>query len=88
MRPQKVSVDIWTMLYSSCSYLALAFVAWIFLRLVQACFWFPSHLKRQLTQKVISNNIQEQQTTSAEESYQDGDASGRSNQFVTDKKTD
>lgn len=47
MRTQKVSVNVWQMMLSSCSYLVLAFVAWIFLRLVQACFWFPSYLHKQ-----------------------------------------
>ncbi|XP_043591887.1 uncharacterized protein LOC122571799 isoform X2 [Bombus pyrosoma] len=39
------------MVYTACSYLALAGVVWIFLRLIQACFWLPRHLKRQ-------NNVQ------------------------------
>ncbi|XP_076391178.1 uncharacterized protein LOC105662712 isoform X2 [Megachile rotundata] len=35
------------MVFTACSYLALAGAVWIFLRLVQACFWLPRHLKRQ-----------------------------------------
>lgn len=45
MRPQKVSVDVWKMVISSCSYLGLAFMAWVFLKLVYACFRFPGYLK-------------------------------------------
>ncbi|XP_066586397.1 golgin subfamily A member 6-like protein 25 isoform X2 [Prorops nasuta] len=39
------------MVFSACSYLALAGAVWIFLRLLQACFWLPRHLKKQ-------NNVQ------------------------------
>ncbi|XP_011162221.1 trichohyalin isoform X2 [Solenopsis invicta] len=35
------------MVFTACSYLALAGAVWIFLRLIQACFWLPKHLKRQ-----------------------------------------
>ncbi|XP_061932996.1 uncharacterized protein LOC107993161 isoform X2 [Apis cerana] len=35
------------MVFTACSYLALAGAVWIFLRLIQACFWLPRHLKRQ-----------------------------------------
>ncbi|XP_029172907.1 SWR1-complex protein 4 isoform X2 [Nylanderia fulva] len=35
------------MIFTACSYLALAGAVWIFLRLIQACFWLPKHLKRQ-----------------------------------------
>lgn len=47
MRSQKVSVDVWKMIVSSCSYLAVAFMAWVFLKLAYACFWFPGYLQRQ-----------------------------------------
>ncbi|XP_051173947.1 uncharacterized protein LOC127289811 isoform X2 [Leptopilina boulardi] len=40
------------MVFTACTYLALAGVAWIFLRLLQACFWLPKHLKKQ-------NNVQQ-----------------------------
>ncbi|XP_012535820.1 trichohyalin isoform X3 [Monomorium pharaonis] len=36
-----------SMIFTACSYLALAGAVWIFLRLIQACFWLPKHLKRQ-----------------------------------------
>lgn len=45
MRSQKVSVDIWKMVSSSLSYLLLAVLAWILLRLVNACFCLPRYLK-------------------------------------------
>ncbi|XP_071858669.1 uncharacterized protein [Bombus fervidus] len=51
MKYQQISVDFISMVYTACSYLALAGVVWIFLRLIQACFWLPRHLKRQ-------NNVQ------------------------------
>lgn len=47
MRSQKVSVDVWKMIMSSCSYLAVAFTAWVFLKLIYACFWFPEYLQKQ-----------------------------------------
>lgn len=47
MKHQQVTVDILKMIYSSCSYLMLAFVAWIFCKLFYACFWLPGHLKKQ-----------------------------------------
>lgn len=47
MRKQKVVVDVWKMVFSSCSYLALAFVAYILLKLVYACFWLPNYLRKQ-----------------------------------------
>ncbi|KAK0168243.1 hypothetical protein PV327_002067 [Microctonus hyperodae] len=40
------------MVYTACTYLMLAGAAWIFLRLLQACFWLPRHLKKQ-------NNVQQ-----------------------------
>lgn len=47
MKYQKVVVDIWKMFYSSTSYLVLAFLAYILLKLVNACFWLPSYLQKQ-----------------------------------------
>lgn len=47
MRHQHVGVDIWKMAITSMSYLALAFTAWVFLRLLNACFWLPSYLTKQ-----------------------------------------
>lgn len=47
MKHQQVTVDFISMVFTACSYLALAGAVWIFLRLVQACFWLPRHLKRQ-----------------------------------------
>lgn len=46
MRTQKVSVDIWKMFCGSCSYLFLAFAAYVFLKLVNGCIWLPSYLKK------------------------------------------
>lgn len=47
MKHQQVTVDVLKMIFSSGSYLMLAFVAWIFCKLFYACFWLPGHLKRQ-----------------------------------------
>ncbi|XP_043289820.1 uncharacterized protein [Venturia canescens] len=35
------------MVFTAFSYVALAGAAWIFLRLLQACFWLPRHLRKQ-----------------------------------------
>ncbi|XP_072760714.1 uncharacterized protein [Anoplolepis gracilipes] len=47
MKHQQITVDMTNMVFTACSYLALAGAVWIFLRLIQACFWLPKHLKRQ-----------------------------------------
>ena len=46
MRHQQVSVNVWQMLKTSCTYLALAFCAWLLLRLINACFWLPGYLTK------------------------------------------
>ncbi|KAL2724402.1 myb-like protein X isoform X3 [Vespula squamosa] len=47
MKRQQITVDISNMVYTAFSYLALAGAVWVFLRLLQACFWLPRHLKKQ-----------------------------------------
>ncbi|KAF7995318.1 hypothetical protein HCN44_006425 [Aphidius gifuensis] len=47
MKYQLVSVDFVNMVFTAITYLALAGVGWIFLRLIQACFWLPKQLKKQ-----------------------------------------
>lgn len=47
MRHQKVGVDIWKMMFSSCSYLGLACAVWILIKLVYACFWLPNYLQKE-----------------------------------------
>lgn len=47
MRHQQVSVNVWQMVQTSCTYLALAFCAWLLLRLINACFWLPGYLSKQ-----------------------------------------
>lgn len=56
MRTQKVVVDIWKMVYSSCSYLVLAFFAWVFVKLFYACFWLPDYLKKQEDEKAAEKS--------------------------------
>ncbi|XP_015602143.1 uncharacterized protein LOC107271067 isoform X2 [Cephus cinctus] len=46
------------MVMTACSYLALAGAAWIFLRLLQACFWLPRHLRKQNdVQKMLQDKV-------------------------------
>ncbi|XP_047359520.1 uncharacterized protein LOC124952926 isoform X1 [Vespa velutina] len=52
MKRQQITLDFSNMVYTAFSYLALAGAVWIFLRLLQACFWLPRHLKKQ-------NNVQQ-----------------------------
>lgn len=47
MKHQKVVVDVWKMIFHSGSYLSLAFLVWIFLKLAYACVWFPRYLQNQ-----------------------------------------
>ncbi|XP_053975831.1 structural maintenance of chromosomes protein 1A isoform X2 [Hylaeus volcanicus] len=47
------------MVFTACSYLALAGAVWIFLRLIQACFWLPRHLKRQNdVQRMLQDKVE------------------------------
>ncbi|XP_011882048.1 PREDICTED: uncharacterized protein T05G5.1 isoform X2 [Vollenhovia emeryi] len=47
------------MIFTACSYLALAGAVWIFLRLIQACFWLPKHLKRQNdVQRMLQDKVE------------------------------
>ncbi|XP_024877879.1 trichohyalin isoform X2 [Temnothorax curvispinosus] len=47
------------MVFTACSYLALAGAVWIFLRLIQACFWLPKHLKRQNdVQRMLQDKVE------------------------------
>ncbi|XP_011497626.1 PREDICTED: uncharacterized protein LOC105361998 [Ceratosolen solmsi marchali] len=56
---QQVSVDLFNMVYTAIAYLALAGAAWLFLRLIQACFWLPSHMKRQNdVQQLLENKVE------------------------------
>jgi cyanate permease len=52
MRHQQVSVNIWQMLLTSSTYLALAFCAWVLLRLINACFWLPGYLTKQRDEEI------------------------------------
>lgn len=55
MRSQKVGVDVWKMVCASCSYLSLAFAAWVLIKLVYACFWFPTFLTEDNNRKQEAN---------------------------------
>lgn len=83
MRTQKVGVDIWKMAFSSCEYLALAFVAYVLLKLLHACFWFPGYLQKREQYETID-------TKDAEEKDNDTISDkGKENDLVEveDKKT-
>lgn len=51
MKHEEVSVDLSRMVSTAVTYLVLAFTVWVFLRLVNACFWLPSFLREQDDQK-------------------------------------
>ncbi|XP_043512644.1 uncharacterized protein LOC122530066 isoform X1 [Frieseomelitta varia] len=59
MKYQQISVDFISMVFTACSYLVLAGAVWIFLRLIQACFWLPRHLKRQNhVQRMLQDKVE------------------------------
>jgi len=74
MKHQKVVVDVWKMIFHSGSYLSLAFLVWIFLKLAYACVWFPRYLQNQDEEadklKVQAEN-ETGKTVSAEGEYVD-----------------
>lgn len=67
MRTQKVSVDVWKMIFSSCSYLGLACAAWVLIKLVYACFWLPKYLKTEEEKEKEKKLIEEMEKLIAEE---------------------
>ncbi|XP_043256221.1 uncharacterized protein LOC122399540 isoform X1 [Colletes gigas] len=59
MKHQQISIDFVSMVFTACSYLALAGAVWIFLRLIQACFWLPRHLQRQNdVQRMLQDKVE------------------------------
>ncbi|XP_076247061.1 uncharacterized protein LOC143187020 isoform X1 [Calliopsis andreniformis] len=59
MKYQQISVDFVSMVFTACSYLALAGAVWIFLRIIQACFWLPGHLKKQNdVQRMLQDKVE------------------------------
>lgn len=86
MRSQKVSVDIWKMMFSSCSYLALAFGAWVMLKLIYACFWLPKYLQNQENEAKLEQ--EEKETNENKENVNENDASSTSKDLIVDKKND
>lgn len=76
------------MMVTSCTCLALAFFAWVLLRLINACFWLPGYLSKQrdAEMKTEEEEIQKmldevQNTQSSEESVEvtDGETAGEEN---------
>nr|XP_018895625.1 PREDICTED: uncharacterized protein LOC109029579 [Bemisia tabaci] len=47
MKHQEILIDYVKLISSMFMYLLLAFFAWVLLRLVNACFWFPTLLQNQ-----------------------------------------
>ena len=43
---QQITVDWANMVYTAVAYLGLATAAWLFLRLIQACFCLPNRMRR------------------------------------------
>ncbi|KAJ8683250.1 hypothetical protein QAD02_019042 [Eretmocerus hayati] len=90
---QQVSVDLVNMVYTAIAYLALAGAAWLFLRLVQACFWLPGHMRRQndvqsmLQQKVenYERYIEECEAREAEEAKNNEGIEGNFTPVVDEK---
>lgn len=66
MRHQELKINYVQMFFSSGIYLALAFTVWIFLRLVNACFWLPGFLRkreekeRRRRQREMEEQLQQQ----------------------------
>lgn len=67
MKSYSVTLDIWKMAVACFSYIALAITAWVFLRLLNACFWLPSFLcetqKQGLQQEQSKENSEEDSKT-------------------------
>lgn len=67
---QQVSVDLINMVYTAIAYLALAGAAWLFLRLIQACFWLPGHMKRKNdVQSMLKEKASPRMTTALMNGY-------------------
>ncbi|GJQ69602.1 hypothetical protein Trydic_g6696 [Trypoxylus dichotomus] len=56
MRSQKVGVDAWKMVTSSIAYLGIAFLAWVFVKLLYACFWLPTHFEQEDAEELIDKD--------------------------------
>lgn len=83
MKHQKVVVNVWKMIFSSCSYLALAFLVWLFLKLAYACFWFPKYLQSQQDEA----EEEEKQLLTTENEMVKLDKDESIEQTIEDKKT-
>ncbi|KAJ3664844.1 hypothetical protein Zmor_000387 [Zophobas morio] len=83
MRNQKVGVDVWKMVFSSCSYLGLACAAWVLIKLVCACFWLPKYLQTE-EQKDKEANPEGEEKRANEEASESEEAE----LLVADKKND
>lgn len=45
MKYQKVVLDNWALVYTTLTYILLAFCGWVLLRLVVACFKYPRFMR-------------------------------------------
>jgi cyanate permease len=70
MRHQQVSVNLWQMLKTSCTYLALAFCAWLLLRLINACFWLPGYLTKQRKEEMRKEAVEKEKLLEEKEAVE------------------
>jgi hypothetical protein len=67
MRHQQVSVNVWQMLKTSCTYIALAFCAWLLLRLINACFWLPGYLTKKRDDELRKEAVEKEKLLEGKE---------------------
>ena len=70
MRHQQVSVSFWQMLKTSCTYLGLAFCAWLLLRLINACFWLPGYLTKQRDNEMRKEALEKKKLLEGKEEFE------------------
>ncbi|KAI4457354.1 hypothetical protein MML48_7g00007001 [Holotrichia oblita] len=71
MRSQKVGVDAWKMVTSSIAYLGIAFLAWVFVKLLYACFWLPAHFDNEDEEELIDKEEMEEYEKLEEDNHQE-----------------
>ncbi|KAE8748515.1 hypothetical protein FOCC_FOCC004810 [Frankliniella occidentalis] len=82
MKYQQVTVDVWKMMVTAASYMALAFAAWVLLRLVSACISLPGHLRKQQEEeeeeerRLLAECASEEEGEGEPEQEQEEDAGG------------
>lgn len=64
------------------SYLLLAGVTWILIKLVYACFWLPKHLKKELEEEEMKRKLEQEEEFVSQETEEE------ENEPANDKKND